>query len=92
MVNIKAFYNVELSKKEDILKALDENFGLKGSYDEDYISMRGTEESGIETVRLSFEGEIIKAMVVLEDDSLLDKFNAILGEPRKVKGRRRRHD
>ncbi len=89
MANIKAFYNVEENKREDILKALDDNFGLKGTYIENYISMRGKEESGIETVRLSIEGEIIKIMVVLENDTLLDKFNAILGEPRKIKGRRR---
>jgi len=88
MANIKAFYNVEENRREDILKALDDNFGLKGTYIENYISMRGKEESGIETVRLSIEGEIIKIMVVLEDDALLDKFNAILGEPRKIKGRR----
>ena len=92
MANLKAFYNIEQNKKEDILKALDENFGLKGTLVEDYISMRGTEESGIETVRLSLEDDVIKVMVVLGDDALLEKFNAILGEPRKVKGRRRRPD
>ncbi|TFG32954.1 hypothetical protein EU528_02005 [Candidatus Thorarchaeota archaeon] len=88
MANIKAFYNVDENLREDILKALDENFGLKGTYIENYISMRGKEESGIETVRLSIEGETIKIMVVLENDTLLDKFNAILGEPTKIKGRR----
>ena len=77
MANIKAFYNIEKDRREDILKALDENFGLKGTYIEDYITMRGKEESGIETIRLSLEDEVIKVMVVLEDDSLLEKFNAI---------------
>ncbi|TFH00885.1 MAG: hypothetical protein E4H14_19200 [Candidatus Thorarchaeota archaeon] len=86
MANIKAFYNIEENKKEDILKALDDSFGLKGTYIENYISMRGKEESGIETVRLSIEGDMIKIMVVLEDNSLLEKFNAILGQPWKVKG------
>jgi translation initiation factor 2 alpha subunit (eIF-2alpha) len=89
MANIKAFYTIEENMKKDILNALDENFGLKGTYIENYISMRGKEESGIETVRLSIEGEVIKIMVVLEDDTLLEKFNAILGEPTKIKGRRR---
>jgi len=92
MGNIKAFYKVAENKREDILNALDEHFGLKGTYIENYISMRGKEESGIETVRLSIEGEIIKIMVVLENDTLLDKFNSILGEPDKIKGRRRRPD
>jgi len=91
MAKIKAFYSIEQGQKEDILKALDENFGLKGTYIEDYISMRGKEESGIETVRLSLEDEVIKIMVVLEDDSLLEKFNVILGEPSRIKGRRRPH-
>jgi len=90
MAKIKAFYNINQDKKEEILKALGENFGLKGTSIEDYISMRGEEESGIETVRLSLEDEIIKIMVVLEDDSLLEKFNAILGEPSRIKGRRKR--
>lgn len=90
MAKIKAFYNIKQNEKEDTLKALDENFGLKGTYIEDYISMRGKEESGIETVRLSFEDDVIKVMVVLENDSLLEKFNAILGEPRKIKGQRRK--
>ena len=57
MANIKAFYTIEQNKQEEILKALDENFGLKGTSIEDYISMRGEEESGIETVRLSIEEE-----------------------------------
>ena len=61
---------------------------MKGTSIEDYISMRGEEESGIETVRLSIEEETIKVMVVLDDDSLLEKFNSILGEPSKIKGRR----
>jgi hypothetical protein len=90
MANIKAFYTIEKNKEEDILKALDENFGLKGTHIEDYISIRGEEESGIEAVRLSIEDEVIKVMVALEDDSLLEEFNSIFGEPKKIKGRRRR--
>lgn len=89
-MNIKAFYTIEQDQREDILKALEENFGLKGTYIEDYISMRGKEESGIETVRVSLEDEVIKVMVVLEDNSLLGKFNSILGEPSRIKRRRRR--
>lgn len=92
MANIKAFYTIEPNQREDILKAMDESFGLKGTHIEDYISMRGKEESGIETVRFSLEDEVIKVMVVLEDDSLLKKFNSILGEPERIKGRRRRPD
>ena len=89
MAKVKAFYNVPSEQREDILNALDEKFGLRGTLDEDYISMRGEEETGIEAVRLSLEEGVIKVMVALEDDSLLDEFNSIFGEPRKVKGRRR---
>ncbi|MGY5855751.1 MAG: hypothetical protein RTS72_04070 [Candidatus Thorarchaeota archaeon] len=92
MASIKAFYNIEQNQRDDILKALDDIFGLKGTHIEDYISMRGEEESGIETVRLSIEDKVIKVMVVVEDDSLLEKFNSILGEPTRIKGRRRRPD
>ena len=92
MANIKAFYTIEPNQREDILKAMDESFGLKGTHIEDYISMRGKEESGIEAVRFSLEDEVIKVMVVLEDDSLLKKFNSILGEPKRIKGLRRRPD
>ena len=92
MAKIKAFYNIKKYQKEDVLRALDEKFGLKGTTIEDYISIRGKEKSGIESIRLSLEDEIIKVMVVLEDDSLLEKFKAILGEPSRIKGRRRRPD
>lgn len=92
MANIKVFYTIEPNQREDILKAMDESFGLKGTHIEDYISMRGKEESGIETVRFSLEDEVIRVMVVLEDDSLLKKFNSILGEPKRTKRLRRRPD
>jgi hypothetical protein len=91
LANIKAFYEIQETKKENILNALDEEFGLKGTTVEDYISMRGSEDSGIETVRLSIEGDVIKIMIVLEDDTLLERFTSLLGEPKKVKGRRRHH-
>ena len=90
MAKIKVFYKIKQDQREEVLKALDEKFGLEGTTIEDYISMRGKEESGIESIRLSLEDEIIKVMVVLEDDSLLEKFNSILGEPTRIKGRRRR--
>ncbi len=92
MANIKAFYTIEQEKREEILEAMDESFGLKPTYVEDYISMRGKEESGIETVRLSMEDEEIKIMVVLENDMLIEKFNTILGEPIRIKGQRRSSD
>ena len=88
-MKIKAFYSVRQDQQEEILIALDENFGLKGTSIEDYISMRGIEESGIENVRLSIEDEEIKVMIVLNDDTLLERFNSILGEPYKIKGRGR---
>ncbi|MFX1482643.1 MAG: hypothetical protein ACFFCP_05570 [Promethearchaeota archaeon] len=87
MAKIRASYWISLNKQEEILNALEESFGLRGTIDEDYISMRGRRESGIEAVRLSIEKDVIKVLVVIEDASLLESFNSILGEPKKVKGR-----
>jgi hypothetical protein len=89
MRTIKAFYEVNPDQRDEILNKLDEVFGLRPTYIEDYISMRGKEESGIETVRLSLEKDVIKVMAVLLDESLLVQFNNILGIPTKVKGRRK---
>ncbi len=88
MAKVRAFYTIPYSQREDILDALEKNFGLKRTINEDYISMRGRQETGIEAVRLSLEEGVIKVLVALEDDSLLEKFNLILGEPRKIKSRR----
>ncbi len=90
MASTKVFYEVIPDRREEILEKMENMFGLRPSYNEDYIHMRGDEESGIESVGMSLEKEVIKVMVVLEDDSLLEKFNAILGEPTRIKGRRRR--
>jgi translation initiation factor 2 alpha subunit (eIF-2alpha) len=86
-VNTRIFYEITSERLEEILDALDQELGLKPTYVENYITMRGQEESGIETVRLSLEGAIIKVLVVLESPVLLEKFNSIFGEPTKVKGK-----
>lgn len=86
-MNTRIFYEIESGRREEILDALNQEFGLRPTYVEDYITMRGQEESGIETVRMSLESKIIKILVVLENPSLLEKFNSIIGEPIKVKGK-----
>jgi hypothetical protein len=86
-VNTRIFYEIALERREEILDALNQEFGLKPTYVENYITMRGEEESGIETVRLSLEGAIIKILVVLESPFLLEKFNNIIGKPTKIKGK-----
>ena len=83
---LKAFYEVSLEKHEELIEALENHFSLKPTYSENYISMRGNKDSGIETVRMSLEKDAIKILVVLYDRELLDKFNNILGTPSKVKG------
>ena len=88
MSNIKVFYEINPQKRDEILKLLEDEFSLKPTYVEDYITMRGIEESEIETVRMSLESDAIKVMVVLQNDTLLDKFNEILGTPIRIKGRR----
>ncbi len=91
MARTKAFYEFKPDQREDVLKKLENAFGLGYSYNEDYIHMRD-EENGIESVGMSLEKEVIKVMVVITDDSLLEKFNSVLGEPTKVKSRRRKPD
>ncbi|MFW9965164.1 MAG: hypothetical protein ACFFCX_16450 [Candidatus Sifarchaeia archaeon] len=86
MRSTKAFYEVDSNKQDEIIRKLNEIYGLEPTFIETYISMRGKEESGIETVRLSLEKDMIKVMVVLLDESLLEGFNAILGIPTKLKG------
>ncbi|MDH4214418.1 MAG: hypothetical protein OEV85_10885 [Candidatus Thorarchaeota archaeon] len=87
MRNMKAFYEIHLDKRDEILEAIEKAFSLKPTFIDDYISMRGGEGSGIETVRMSLEKDVIKVLVVLYNQSLLEKFNSILGNPTKVRGR-----
>jgi DNA-binding transcriptional MerR regulator len=88
MGNIRIFYEADPQRREEILELLDNEFSLKPTYVEAYITMRGTEDSDIETVRMSLESDVIKIMVVLHSDNLLEKFNEILGTPTRIKGRR----
>jgi len=88
MSNIKIFYEVDPKRRDEILRLLDNEFSLKPTYVEDYITMRGREDSEIETVRMSLESNVVKIMVILQSDNLLDRFNEILGTPIKIKGRR----
>jgi hypothetical protein len=91
MSRTKAYYEFKLNQREEILKKLEDAFGLGYSVNEDYIHLRD-EENGIESIGLSLEKEIIKVRVVITEDSLLEKFNSVLGEPTKIKSRRRKHD
>jgi hypothetical protein len=86
-VNTRVFYEIEARKRIEVLNSLEQEFGLRPTYVEDYITMRGQEESGIETVRMSLEGDDIKILVVLENPNLIEGFNRIFGEPIKVKGK-----
>ena len=91
MQRTKAFYEFKPDQREEILKKLNTAFGLGYSYNEDFIHMRD-EEKGIESIGISLEKEAIKVMVVLTDDSLLEKFNSVLGEPTRIKSRGHRAD
>jgi len=86
LADIKIFYDISIDRKSEILDSLTTSFGISGTQDEDYISIRGEEGSGIETVRLHLEQDKISVMVVLTDESLVEKFNSILGQPKKIKG------
>jgi hypothetical protein len=86
-VNTRVSYEITSDRRKEVLDSLNQKFGLLPTYVEDYITMRGKEESGIETVRMSLEGAIIKILVVLENPALLERFNRIIGEPTKIKGK-----
>ncbi len=87
MGEIKAFYETEIAKQDEIIKAVQERFGSGPLYSENTIVLRGEEESGLEIVRLNIEEEKIRILVTLTDNSLLEFFNSLLGSPTKVKGR-----
>ena len=90
MGSTKVYYEARPDQREEIIEKIERTFGLRHYYNEDFIHMRGKEESGIESVGMSLEKDVIKIRIVLEDDSLLEKFISILGEPKKVKSRRER--
>ncbi len=88
LADIKIYYDVPIDMKSKILDSLKADFNLDAMEDEDYISIRGEEGTGIEAIRLRLEREEISVLVVLTDDSLIEKFNSILGQPKKIKGQK----
>ena len=83
---VKAHYVIASGKRDDVVEAIQAKFGRAPKYGETSILMYGEEESGLEVVKLSLEGEEIKVLVTITDRNHLQFFNEILGEPVKVKG------
>ncbi|MFW9966540.1 MAG: hypothetical protein ACFFEA_05245 [Candidatus Thorarchaeota archaeon] len=67
------------------MEAVQAKFGRAPNYIESSILMYGEEESGLEVVKLSLEGEEIKVLVTVTDAELLQFFNSLLGNPIKIK-------
>ena len=87
MGEIKIFYETEISKQDEIIRAIQDRFGSGPLYSENTIVLRGDEDSGLEIVRLNIRDQRIKILVTITDSELLEFFNSVLGKPTKVKGR-----
>jgi hypothetical protein len=68
-----------------VVEAVQAKFGRSPKYGEASILLYGKEESGLEVVKLSLEGEEIKVLVTITSKDLLQFFNDLLGEPVRIK-------
>lgn len=82
---VKAHYVISSGKRDEVVEAVREKFGRAPNYGETSILIYGEEDSGLEVVKLSLEGEEIKVLVTITDPNLLQFFNELLGDPVKVK-------
>ncbi|MHA2042510.1 MAG: hypothetical protein ACW975_11680 [Candidatus Thorarchaeota archaeon] len=82
---VKAHYVIDSGKREEVVEAVQAKFGRAPNYGETSILMYGEEESGLEVVKLSLEGEEIKVLVTITNSELLQFFNELLGEPVRIK-------
>ncbi|MFX1262497.1 MAG: hypothetical protein ACFFAZ_10440 [Promethearchaeota archaeon] len=83
---VKAQYVIASGKRDEVIEAVQTRFGRAPNYMESSILMYGEEDSGLEVVKLSLEGEEIKVLVTITDQDLLQFFNDLLGEPIRLKG------
>ncbi len=82
---VKAHYVIASRKRDEIVNAIQAKFGRAPNYIESSILMYGEEDSGLEVVKLSLEGEEIKVLVTITNEELLQFFNNLLGNPIKIK-------
>ncbi|MFX1272963.1 MAG: hypothetical protein ACFFAX_14845 [Promethearchaeota archaeon] len=82
---VKAHYVIEAGRRDEIVESVQAKFGRAPNYGEMSILMYGEEDSGLEVVKMSLEGEKIKVLVTITNNELLPFFNDLLGEPVKIK-------
>jgi hypothetical protein len=82
---VKAHYVIASGKRDEVVEAIQTEFGRAPNYGETSILMYGEEESGLEVVKLSLEGEEIKVLVTITNRELLPFFNDLFGEPVRIK-------
>ncbi len=82
---VKAHYVIDSEKRDEVVEAVQAKFGRAPNYGETSILMYGEEDSGLEVVKLSLEGDETKVLVTITNDDLLQFFNGLLGEPVKIK-------
>jgi hypothetical protein len=82
---VKAHYVIASEKRDEVVEAVQAKFGRAPNYGETSILLYGEEDSGLEVVKLSLEGEEIKVLVTITNRELLTFFNDLFGEPVRIK-------
>ncbi|MEM2142036.1 MAG: hypothetical protein QXS20_02845 [Candidatus Thorarchaeota archaeon] len=85
---MKLFYRVDPAEYPDLMRRIRDKFGLHEDIDEEKTMLNKEDQSQIETVVGSYDpttDNTAQVRVVLNDPSLREEFDAILGEPYLIK-------
>jgi hypothetical protein len=85
---MKLYYNVKSEDYERCLQKIKEKFSMHMEVDEARTTLRTEDQSRIERVIGTFDSntdEAAQVRVVLEDESLKEFFDSVLGEPYRVR-------
>lgn len=85
---MKLFYRIDPTMYRSCMDKIRDEFGMYEEIDEDKTILMLDDESRIAKVTGSYmpgEDEVASVKVILEDRSLKDFFNSVLGQPYKEK-------
>jgi len=85
---MKLFYKVEPDKYSICMKQIRERFGMHEEIDEARTTLMLEEEAPIERVSGTFDPNsdyVAQVLVILNDESLREFFDSVLGKPYLVK-------
>lgn len=88
MNSLKLFYKVDPAIYRECLDKIRRKFGMHEDIDEEKTILTLDDDSQIEQVRASYnptEDDFVHVRVVLNDESLRQFFDSVLGEPYRVK-------